>query len=89
MSNRSDRTIVVDSDVYRELQYMVELHREHGAANPMTSVEQLVGFVLASVADASRRPGAWERQLLESMGLVANCVEHETYRERYGKPSDA
>jgi len=32
--------------------------------------------VLASIADGRRRPGAWERQLLELMGLVAESEEH-------------
>ena len=54
----------------------------------MQSVEDLVGYVLVSVADGSRRPGAWERQMLEMMGLVADCNEHHIYRSQYGKPSE-
>ncbi|MFU8778638.1 MAG: hypothetical protein ACNA7M_13360 [Roseovarius sp.] len=78
--------IEINPEVLKELEYLVELHQAHGAANPMPSVERLVGYVLASVADGSRRPGAWERELLNMMGLVADCDEHYTYRPHYGKP---
>lgn len=81
-----DKPIRVHPDVYKELEYLVELHQQYGANNPMSSVEALVGYVLASIADGSRRPGAWERNLLEMMGLVAECDEHRQYRPRYGKP---
>jgi hypothetical protein len=52
----------------------------------MQSVEALASYVLASIADGSRRPGAWERQLLEQMGLVADCDEHHQYRPHGGPP---
>lgn len=83
------RSIEINEQVFKELEYMVELYQRSGAANPMQTVEDLVGFVLASVADGSRRPGAWERQLLEMMGLVADCDEHHIYRSEYGKPPEA
>lgn len=79
-------SIEINPEVFKELQYMVELHQQYGAPNPMNSVQNLVAFVLASVADGSRRPGAWERKLLEMMGLVSECDEHHEYRPRYGKP---
>jgi len=41
---------------------------------------------LSSVADGSRRPGSWERQMLQMMGLVASSDEHSEYREGYGEP---
>lgn len=78
--------INIDDNVAAELTYLVELHKQHGAPNQVESVEQLVGYVLASVADGSRRPGAWERQLLEMMGLVADCEAHQEYRGTYGRP---
>ncbi|WP_181179478.1 hypothetical protein [Methylibium rhizosphaerae] len=80
--------VTVDREVLNELQYLVALHRKHGAANPFNTVEDLVAYVLACVADGARRPGAWERSMLESMGLVAHCGEHERYRARYGDPAD-
>jgi hypothetical protein len=78
--------IEIDADVRKELEYLVELHARYGAPNPMPSLEALVGYVLAAIADGSRRPGAWERQLLEHMGLVADCDEHHLYRPHGGKP---
>ncbi len=80
------KTVEIHPEVLKELEYIVALHKEHSAPNPMATVEDLVSFVLASVADGSRRPGAWERQLLTMMGLVADCVEHEQYRSNYGAP---
>lgn len=80
--------VTIDRDVLKEFQYIVDLHRKHGAANPFDSVDGLIAYVLASVADGSRRPGAWERSMLESMGLVAYCDEHEQYRAHYGPATD-
>lgn len=76
--------IALEPDVQKELEYLVELHQKHGAPNAMQSVEQLVAFILTSFADGSRRPGSWERQMLEMMGLVADCDEHDQHRSRYG-----
>lgn len=80
--------VTIHPEVARELEYIVQLHQKHGAPNPFTSVEDLVNFVLASVADGSRRPGAWERQMLEMMGIVADGSEHQVYRSSYGAPGD-
>jgi hypothetical protein len=80
--------VTIDNGVLAELQHIVDLHREHGAPNPFDDVESLVGFVLASVADGSRRPGAWERTVLEAMGVVADCPEHHLHRADYGAPME-
>lgn len=77
--------ITIHPEVEKELRYLVELHQQHGAPNTMETVEDLITYVLASVADGSRRPGAWERQLLEMMGLVADCDAHHYYRNHYGE----
>lgn len=82
-------TLEVDPNVYAEFEYMVQLYQRHGAPSGLDSVERLISFVLASVADGSRRPGSWERGLLEPMGLVADCPEHQQYREKYGSPTEA
>jgi len=79
--------IEIHPEALKEFEHMVSLHQQCGAPNPMGSVEDLIGFVLASVADGSRRPGSWERQMLEQMGLVADCSEHQDYRSQYG-PAD-
>jgi hypothetical protein len=86
MNRPAPLIVEIDADVRRELEYLVELHRRYGAPMPMTSVEALARYVLASIADGSRRPGAWERQMLESLGLVADCVEHHQYRPHSGPP---
>lgn len=86
MSTEEERTIKIHPAVYQELQYMVDLHKEHGAPNQMESVAELVAFVLATVADGSRRPGSWERQCLYPMGIIAECPETEEYRADYGSP---
>ena len=66
---------------------MIELHQEHGAPNKMESVEDLVAYILGSIADGSRRPGAWERQMLDMMGLVSDSSDHHIYRPKYGRES--
>ncbi len=77
--------IKINPSVLKELEYMVELHDHYGAPNTMDTVDDLVAYILASIADGSRRPGSWERQLLEMMGLVSDSDEHEIYRADYGK----
>ena len=76
--------IKIDDTVARELAYIVRLHKEHGAPAQMDSVERLVGYVLACIADGSRRPGSWERGVLVQMGLIADCDEHHEHRATYG-----
>jgi hypothetical protein len=78
--------VEINPSVLAELEYLVELHGKHGAPNPVGSVEDLVEYVLDSIADGSRRPGSWERELLNMMGLVANTPEHAAYRSEYGRP---
>lgn len=80
--------VTINPSVLKELQYIVELHRKHGAANPFEDVEGLVSYVLSAVTDGCRRHGAWERSMLESMGLVAHGNEHEQYRPHYGAAVD-
>ena len=77
--------ITIHPETLKELNHLVALHQQHGAPAPMENVEALVNYVLASVADGSRRPGSWERQLLNMMGLVADCEEHQHYRSHYGE----
>jgi hypothetical protein len=86
---KSGMRVTIDNCVLTELQHIVDLHRKHGAPNPFDDVEGLVGFVLACVADGSRRPGAWERTVLEAMGLVADCPEHHLHRADCGAPMDS
>lgn len=78
--------IDLDESVVEEFEYIVALHKEHGASNYVSSVEELIKVVLSSVADGSIRPGSWERQMLESMGLIADCDDHHMFRNFYGSP---
>jgi hypothetical protein len=81
--------IDIDPNVLEELEFLVSLHRKYGAENQQDTVEGLINSVLRSIADGSRRPGSWERELLIPMGLVPNCVAAEVYRSQYGRPKDA
>ena len=78
----------INEQVAAELTYIVKLHTQHEAPARMGTVEDLINYILASIADGSRRPGSWERGLLIKMGLVAECNEHEIYRAHYGEPDN-
>lgn len=82
--NTRELHVRLDAGVLKELEYIVQLHQESGAPNPMGSVGELVTFVLGYVAYGSRRPGSGERQLLEPMGLVSGSPMHLVYRAGYG-----
>jgi len=77
------KTIEVDEQIYAEFEYMSELLQKDGRED---TAEDIIQYVLASVADGSRRPGSWERDMLVSTGLVSDQPEHHAYRDRYGKP---
>lgn len=72
-------TIDINDGVLKELEYMVELHEAYGAPAKIETVERLIQYALAHIADGSRRPGAWERQLLTMMGLVADGQVHHIW----------
>jgi len=70
--------VTIHPEVLKELEYIVQMHKARGAPNPVDSVPVLVACVLSAVADGSREPGAWERSMLESMGLIADNEEHRS-----------
>lgn len=76
--------ITLSSGVQAEFEYMLKLGRD--GSIPFRTVEDLAAYILTSIADGSRRPGSWERGLLERMGLVADCDAHYVYRATYGEP---
>jgi len=80
-------TLHISERVLDELKYLVQLHQQHGVINTIENVDELINTVLHSIADGSRRPGAWERQILDMLGLVADCDEHHIYRAHYGTPN--
>ena len=77
-------SVMIDPEISKELEYMVQLHRQHGAANAFNNVQDLVDFVLRVIADGSRRPGSWERGVLVQIGLIADTDEHQIFRWAYG-----
>jgi hypothetical protein len=77
----------INERVLSELEYLTKLHQKHSAINAVENVEDLINTVLNSIADGSRRPGAWERQILDMLSLVADCPEHHAYRATYGAPN--
>lgn len=79
-------SIQVDASVYSEFVYMCELAEKHGSNSGYLQPDRLISYVLTSVADGSRRPGSWERQMLEMMRLVVDCDEHYEYRSSFGNP---
>ena len=79
--------IEIPKHVIAELEYLIEMYKETGKKE-WTTVEEIAQYVLDCIAEGSRRPGSWERGLLESMGLVADCPRHEAYRQQHGNPKD-
>lgn len=84
LDNETTETIQVDSTLMKEFHYMVMLHQTYGADYQVEGIHELINYILRSIADGSRRPGSWERQMLEQMGLVAHSDEHQYYRSSYG-----
>lgn len=77
--------VTVDPEIAGELAYMLKLQQTCGAVVQLENVEGLIHYILASIADGSRRPGSWERGLLVQLGLVADGDEHQVYRAHYGE----
>jgi hypothetical protein len=82
------KTIEISDDIYSEFQYICQLLKENRALkfDLYDTPEKIISHVLSSIADGSRRPGSNERGMLENLGLVADCDEHQVYRQTYGKP---
>ena len=74
--------------VVAELKYLIELNQLMPDSFVPGTVEELISQVMIAVADGSRRPGAWEREVISMLGLVADCPEHNEYRPVYGRPED-
>ncbi len=75
-------SIKIHPSIYSEFELMAELLRKDGGEQ---SAEDLIEYVLMSIADGSRRPGAWERGMLEQMGILSEQPEQQEYRSNYGK----
>ncbi len=77
--------IIVNPEITSELAYMLKLQQTCGAAVQFENVDGLIHYILASIADGSRRPGSWERGLLVLLGRVAQSEERLVYRAHYGE----
>ena len=84
MKEQKTVTVTFDADIFSEFERIVRLHKQYGAPNSFETPQNLIDYVLCSIADGSRRPGSWERQMLEMMGIVAECDDHAIYQDRYG-----
>jgi hypothetical protein len=63
------RPVHIPSDIKADLERIVEASRK--SANPMGSVDDLVSYALGCLVDGFSRPGSWESEMLERMGLVS------------------
>lgn len=82
--------ILLPKHVADELSYMVNLINEAGSISiekdSNLTVEDLTKHILNHIADGSRRPGSWERQILEMLGIAVDDPRHSIYRQNYGDP---
>ncbi|WP_448476880.1 hypothetical protein [Pseudoxanthomonas mexicana] len=69
----------VDAAIHRELRYLVALLQRGPDGHRVGSVPTLISWVLCCVANGSRRPGSWERNVISAMGLPSECDEHHVY----------
>lgn len=63
------RPVHIPSDIKADLERIVEA--SSNSANPMGSVDDLVSYALGCLVDGFNRPGSWESEMLERMGLVS------------------
>lgn len=79
-------TITISTNIKKELEFLfTSLSQENN--NQFDSLEDLINYVLWRIADGSRRPGAWERGMLEMMNMVPDNEIFHNYREQYGDPN--
>ncbi len=80
--------VKIPTAIQRDFEHLIDLHRKHGAPNPMKNTNNLIRFILATVAKGSKNPGSREGVLLEIMGIVPNRKAHNDYRHHYGNPDE-
>lgn len=78
--------VEIPQGVASELRYLRELLADMPYAPKLTSMEDLFRYVMTAIADGSRQPGSWERELLAKLNLVSERDEHHVYRRKYGPP---
>ena len=77
-------SVEVDRSVYAEFEYLSMLLK--GDSELLETPTDIINVILTAFADGSRRPGSWERDMLDSVGLISNRPEHQVYRQEYGEP---
>ena len=78
--------IEIEDSVKSELDYIMKC-----ASKDSNFYYEDIGIVLSYLArawaDAGRRPGAWERDCFNQLGLIPDCEELSYYRQSYGDPN--
>ena len=80
-------TIEIDTGAKKELDFLFKSGLEDDI-HSFETVENMLSYILHSIADGSRRPGAWERQILEMTGIVPNNPIFHEHRSTYGNPQN-
>ena len=81
-------TITINPHIKKELEFLFKsLKEDENSHFEFESTEHLINYILSCVADGSRRPGAWERTMLQMMGLVPDNEIFNNYRKEYGEPN--
>lgn len=87
--------VKIPAGILTELEYLFELQQKHYTVNPMKNTEELINYIvspkgintiLSSIAEGSRNPDCWQRDLIERLGLSTLGKEHKVCRPHYGNP---
>lgn len=78
----------ITDNVYKELEYMVALKKkdDDDFGPTVENVEDIILELVNAATEGSMRPGSWERQIIQSTGLVSNQPEQKYYRREHGQP---
>ncbi|RUT64490.1 hypothetical protein CKG00_15000 (plasmid) [Morganella morganii] len=63
-TNNKGLQVTVDPEIASELTYMLKLQQTCGVAVQLENVDGLIHYILASIADGSRRTGSLRRARL-------------------------
>ncbi|MDP2903090.1 MAG: hypothetical protein Q8N96_08265 [Methylovulum sp.] len=79
----------IDSGVIEELKYIQYLHEESGSTLPIKNdVNDLINYILASVAIGSCKPRSCEREIVQQLRLVVfSHDDHFKERDCFGRPA--
>ena len=77
--------IEIDDSVKAELDYIIECASKDNHFY-YKDINSALSYLAGAWADAGRRPGAWERDCFNQLGLIPDCQEFRHYRPKYGNP---